>query len=373
MSFLTKQSILLLLSCVTIIHSQKLLAEPFESLVPVYSKGDNLSDALIKPSIVFAEVRDLKEIKNMPAVLTQDDLGDCGAASLSTIVQKHACDKWPNKIPDCNKNLPQQFRISSFGMMVYTNKDPAIDETFQPNKYVTRNMYNIIEKFAKDPIFILDSCKPFSNLINNFSLKGAVGLENRDKFFSYLRKLYESNKAATEANISDCPECLAEITKATGMNSNLFNLKKALTKDSYDKFMYSLFFDGCDFEDLADAIKPYGYPDDATKATPVDVKNKIVEGLRKNKPVLFPSLCLSTDKNNVCKDGHSIVISGFKKVCNGSLCKDVFKVQNSWGESWQKANNEGWVDADILVNNSIRSVSQSEKYVPSATVIWLEP
>ena len=346
---------------------------PLDVFIPIYCKGDDLSYATIKPTIIYEEVAGTKiEIANMPAYKTQDDLGDCGAFSLATIIQKHACNKLSNKIPDC-KNPPPQFNISSFGMMVYTNRNPTRSETFQPNKYVTRNMYKIILDISKDPIFILETCKPFSNLVTNFSLKGQKGLDERDKFMTYLQNLYNNKKVATEAEVGDCTEYLNGIVKATGMDAKYFNLKKALTEDNYETFLYTLFFGGCEYEDLADAFKPYGYPDDATKATPLDVKSEIIIGLRKNKPILFPSLCLSTDRNNKCEEGHSIVISGYKKFTDGRNNKDVFKVHNSWGESWQKANNDGWVDADIIVNNSIRLVSQSDTFVPSARVIWLDP
>jgi hypothetical protein len=66
------------------------------------------------------------------------------------------------------------------------------------------------------------------------------------------------------------------------------------------------------------------------------------------------------------------VISGYKKVCNGSDCKDIFKVHNSWGEEWQKLNNDGWLDADQIVNNTMKTPSRADKRLPSASVIWLE-
>ena len=53
----------------------------------------------------------------------QGDLGDCRAFSLATIMQKHTCDKWKDKIFD-RKNPHSQYTISSFGMMVYTNQNP---------------------------------------------------------------------------------------------------------------------------------------------------------------------------------------------------------------------------------------------------------
>ena len=308
----------------------------------------------------------------MPAYKTQDDLGDCRAFSLATIMQKYSCDKWKDKIPDC-KNPPTRFNISSFGVIVYTNRDLIKDETFQPLQKEARHMYIIIEEIAKYPTFILESCKPFSNMVPKFSLKGQKGLDDRDRLFVYLKNLYNSKKAPTEADVVDCSEYLEEIAQFTGMDTSSFNLKKALTEMNYDKFLYMLFFDGCDFKSFAGGFDPYGYPNDATRATPLDLKNKIIEGLQKNKPVLFPKVAMTVDENNACTSGHSIVISGYKKVYNGRVYKDLFKVHNSWGESWQKSNNDGWVDAEILVSHTRRSISQSDPYVTSASVIWLEP
>lgn len=84
-------------------------------------------------------------------------------------------------------------------------------------------------------------------------------------------------------------------------------------------------------------------------------------------------LCITVDRNNECTLGNSLVICGYKKVFNGRVYKDVFKVHNSFGKSWQKIHNDGWIDADAIVNNTSRVKFQSDLYVPSASVIWLEP
>ena len=345
--------------------------DPFR---PIYCKGNDLSYATIKPTIIYEEVAGTKiEIPNMPAYKSQDSLGACRAFSLATIMQKHTCDKWSDKIPDC-KNPPPQFHISSFGMQIYTNKDVVRNKTFQPYQKVARSMYDIIVDISKYPTFIIDSCKPFSNMINKFDHNTEKQIKETEKFFTYLQNLYNSKKAATATDVADCTECIIEITKATGISGGLFNLKKALTKETYDKFLYTLFFDGCDFKSFADGFEAYGYPGDAVNATPLEIKNEIIKGLRKNKPVLFPKLCLTTDDNNLFNDIHSIVISGYKKVIKDSNFKEVFKVHNSWGESWQKIHNDGWVDADVVVNNTCRkSQLQSDPYVSTASVLWLEP
>lgn len=343
--------------------------------VPIWCEGDDYSHAITKPTIFYKEVVGTKiEIPNMPAYETQDDLGECRAFSVRTIMQKYTCDKWKSDIPDC-ANPPADLNISSFGMLIYTNRSSEQEKTFQPLQEKIRSMHSILMDISKNPSFILSSCKPFSNMVNNFSLKGKQGLDNRDKFFDYLKQMYKDKKSLTEANVADCPECLREITNNTGINKDLINLKKALSQDSYDKFLYTLFFDGCKLEGFADGFRPNSYPYDKTNASPVDIKNKIVEGLKKGKPVLFPSLCMVVDANNVCSEGHSIVVSGFKKVCDDkNNCKDVFKVHNSWGASWQKTNNDGWVDADLLVGSTIRDPNQAaSSRIISGAVTWLEP
>ncbi len=54
-------------------------------------------------------------------------------------------------------------------------------------------------------------------------------------------------------------------------------------------------------------------------------------------------------------------------------CKEVFKLHNSWGVEWQKKNNDGWVDADTLVQNTAKVNSGSGYRIGSSSVIWLDP
>lgn len=339
--------------------------------VPIWCEGDDYSHAITKPTIFYKEVVETKiEILNMPAYETQDDLGECRAFSVRTIMQKYTCDEWKSDIPDC-ANPPADLSISSFGMLIYTNNNFYKEEAFQPLQEKIRSMHDILMDISKNPSFILSSCKPPSNLVNNFSLKGKEGLENRDKFFDYLKKIYK-DKNSIDLNIGNC---LNAIEQVTGIKKELINLKKAFIQDSFDKFLYTLFFDGCKLEGFADGFRPNSYPNDKTNATLSDVKNRIIEGLKKGKPVLLPSLCMVADSSNKCTEGHSVVVSGYKKVYkNKNELKNLFKVHNSWGINWQKSNNNGWVDADVLVNSTMREPTQSNaSRIISGAVTWLEP
>ncbi|MBD8081304.1 hypothetical protein [Chryseobacterium caseinilyticum] len=154
-------------------------------------------------------------------------------------------------------------------------------------------------------------------------------------------------------------------------------MKKALSKDSYDKFLYSLFFDGCSMENFPSGFSAVAFPLDQPNINPANVKEQVIKGLKQGRPVLFPYLCISGNTGDKCNEGHSLVISGYKKVCESDKntnCKDVFKLHNSWGAEWQKVNNDGWVDADALTKNTIKTKSESGNFkITPGSVIWLTP
>lgn len=72
--------------------------------------------------------------------------------------------------------------------------------------------------------------------------------------------------------------------------------------------------------------------------------------VKSNIPVAI-DLCLDQKANaSQCKSGHSLVASGYRKVCSptSSNCKEYVRVQNFWGADWQNQNSDGWVDAKVL-------------------------
>ena len=98
------------------------------------------------------------------------------------------------------------------------------------------------------------------------------------------------------------------------------------------------------------------------------IQKKVVRVTRVSGPVLGIGLCLQPEftakTRKQCEPyGHSVVISGYRKVCHGQHCKDSLKVINSWGEDWQVSNDNGWLDANNLLDRSL--------YTPQA-IAWLE-
>jgi len=341
-------------------------------MIPVYCEGDDLTYANPKPTKLWKTVPGSEIIiPNMPAYKTQDTIGECRAFSLRTLLQKYTCDEWPKDAPDC-KNPPEDLDISSFGMMMYTHTTKDTNKTFAPDAEERNMMYDIINNIMNSgDELILDSCKPFDRMVNSFSVDGHPNIALKEKFFAKLKKMYDTGRSNTEAAIADCPECLNEMNQQAGLNANLSNLKAALSKDSYDKFLFDLFFKDCKLASFPPGLTQAVYPTDEIKATPLMIKSRIIEGLKKGKPVLTPRVCVIPKSPSDCTDGgHSMVVSGYKQVCDATKkCKDLFRIHNSWGADWQQHNNDGWLDADLYTQNFIIEKNR----ISSGSVIWLEP
>ena len=352
--------------------------------VPIQSKAADSKGPFVAPTCdsksSSAKVSEIKEIQNMPPIKTQDTMGECRAFSLATVIQKAICDNTKPKDPnqktiECNPPPPER-EISYFGMMIYTNSILANAKTLQPNQKEQIRMDSIIAKvmLAGDG-YVLESCKPFDKLVNNFSFYNNRGDKKAEAFLKYTQELYAKKSKTEAAAVEDCPECLKQLSNMTGLDENVINLKQALSKKSYDEFLYTLFFADCKLKEVSRGFRQVKFPQDTSKVSNEDLKNRIKQGLDASHPVLFPYLCMEFEADGKnCKSGHSVVISGFKKVCCDGKCTDVFKVHNSWGQEWQDRNNDGWVSADNLVSQIIKETDPKtkEQLVTGGSVIWLE-
>jgi hypothetical protein len=259
----------------TINRNQELYFEYSNPFKIVPTKGDDLSGFDPYPTVIYEEVPGSKiEIPNMPAIKTQDDLGECRAFSMTTLLQKFYCDNSTPVIEDC-KNPSKLKNISSFGMMSYTNSQVSNTASYEYLQTDQDSVYNILNRIQKNNNgMILDYCKPFDKFINNLN-SNTNSQKKRDDFFTYLQSMYNSKQVKTEAEVSECPECLSRITAETGISADLIDLKNALSKKSYNEFLYSLFFKGCNHMPFRPGFKISAYPDDSVIAKPADLKNKI--------------------------------------------------------------------------------------------------
>jgi len=256
--------------------------------------------------------------------------------------------------------------------MAYTNQIPNQANTFRINQGVEKEMYEIINEISNSGNrLILEGCKPFENVSKEFN--GRLGSVKKDEFLNYLQSIFNSLKNLDVTKIKDCTNETLKLNSFVNLNFNQINLRKALTKDNFEQFLYTLFFNDCKMENFPSGFSSMAFPIDSLDVNSTDIKNKIIFGLKSGKPILFSGLCISENKEKDCKKSHSFVISGYKKVKDGNLIKDVFKVHNSYGTEWQKIKNNGWCDADIICQNSSLVQKDDGNYrIGSACVIWLD-
>ena len=224
--------------------------------IPIYCKGEDLSYAKVKPTIIYEEVAGTKiEIPNMPAYKTQDDIGDCRAFSLAAILQQYVNTKWKSDIPD-PKNPPADSAISHFGLLVYTNQVPDIDNSFEPNQKDARSMRDIIDSLSENGNrLILENCNHFENLVKSFSSTGQKGLDKKDEFFNYLKSIFERLKNKDENNVQIFSEEIKKLNGYVNLEFNQITLKKALTKNSFNEFLHTLIFSECKKENFPSGFR----------------------------------------------------------------------------------------------------------------------
>ncbi len=132
-----------------------------------------------------------------------------------------------------------------------------------------------------------------------------------------------------------------------GIPSNQISLIKALKEDDYNKFLKTLFF-SCNNGRYKFPNYLHFSQSNISTLSKTEQKQRIIDILFEGKPIIFRHFALPNSKGR-----HDAVICGYKKVIDPETkqFKDVFKIQNSWGELWQYANLDGWFDADVIIQS----------------------
>lgn len=210
---------------------------------------------------------------------------------------------------------------------------------------------------------------------------GKNGRQTREEMQKTLQRLdgvyQEQRKAFLEAEIALAPGCEACLQKVIdemntilprplSVESNSKALERALRKESFGEFLYELVFRQCG--DITMPISGvHAFPMPGKEANRSELKSKMIEVIKMGYPVSYGAICVERSAPDGCGQ-HNIVVSGYKKMCDpASRCdKEAFKVHNSWGSEWQaEFTNDGWVDADTLINAYFRDA------VGNGSIFWL--
>lgn len=345
-------------------------------------------------------------IPDMPRVRDQKQFNICFGMAPSVLAQKHICRI--NGLKDCSY-LPAELEISPLSTMSWFQKNTEIC-TVRNGKYFVDGYAKEVDP-AECGDHALPDSEEFSYANVRFSGNGFLTLKNAAQLFSFhneacfnsdwffkkfgasaesalafinsMKSLYFSNRNQEMS----CEWCvLSQARKRMGTTRlEIPTLKEALQKPNFHEFMYKLIFRDCERINYSNAPAFKQFPDipeqlivsprDAisislganlkddvffmrdqhmVKIEPLTraaVLEKSQEVLNRGYPLMLDNLCVKRETNQRCDITHSIVITGYREACNGSVCRKFLKLQNSWGEKWQVSFDGGWVDAASLLAN----------------------
>ncbi len=301
-------------------------------------------------------------VKNMPRVRSQDSFNTCYGCSSATIAQKYICDNHPSYVGKNCSALTPDMEISQLDLISksLTNRDgqskgmPSNHTNIRIKDEDRKKTSGVHSLLNAQPKFSFNSelCFPFDQLVEKY---GDKSIDLTDKLLKRLEDYYISKR--TEAD-STCTECLQDIDHGLNAAVTQDQFNTALKKNSFGEFLYSLIFNKqCEKKiNLPEGPNVGLFPKINEPSQKSDLLAKLKEAIgttSSNRPVLLGNVCLYLDKKSNQCFTHSVVISGYKTMCNDkkTKCKSFVKVHNCWGNDWQAANADGWVDAENLMNN----------------------
>lgn len=364
---------IILWSCLTYSNNQVMSIGPF------------LVDLKIKETIPDKE----EKVDNLPKFFSSGIFPLCSPTSATYLLQKYACDHDEDLKKEKCENLDDQKIFSPLSLMSFYRPE-SLNDKVSSLSYSTLPLNKKNSEFelgtgptalqnAKSNGFILypNSCLPFDQFVNKTSLLFQSGKNSQIDYFNNLEKLFQKakNKYTSEGEL--CIACLNESDEDYRNIANIFpeiqdklffsKFKQAITKETFEKFLYTIFFSKCKkLDGLIPPPKINLYPEkDLEKIDSYQLKNKIFENINSSKITMLSHLCIKKMKAEdlpKCQDEHAVVITGYRNYnLNGTL-KTYFQIKQTLGTEFEKQ--YGWVDADELLSN----ISEPNK---QGTLIWL--
>ncbi|MEA9358304.1 hypothetical protein SHI21_18860 [Bacteriovorax sp. PP10] len=286
------------------------------------------------------------EILESTPIKTQDGIGICYGFTSTSLLETYRCREMSL---DCSK--PEE-ALSTFDVTSYFRpKDKNVLDEGGHSSEVLKHLKE------QGGVVAREQCMPFSSIIQQ---EGSVNVREK-KGMNFLTGKWNEYKGIKNKKPNDCITCMVnDIRKAL---SNLGTSNEELadafkTAGSLEEFLYlAVLPKECLQESKTAKIPEYevnSFPTALKDANPKTLQKKI-ESLLLSKIPLEIGICADSAYTKNCKggEGHSIALYGIKESCSATECKTVVKVKNSYGESWQKKTNDGWVDLEELVKSSL--------------------
>lgn len=297
------------------------------------------------PERDYAERGEVILVSHVSPIKSQDGIGLCYGFSATSLLENYRCRELN---VDCND--PNEF-LSTLDVTSYYGRERLVE-----GGSTTRILMNL-EKGKK---IAREECVQFSALVHQVAITQNTFYRDERQGWNFLTKKWNEYKGYKGEKRNDCVSCLADSIKSTLVNiqTPADQLKNAFTEaHSLEEFLYKALLPAQCMNDAKMAVVPPFvtkiYPGYSDKITDEMLKAKIETVLKNNLP-LEMGICTSTVRPCPENSGHSIAVVGLKEVCSSSTgdCKKLVKVKNSYGNSWQAQNNDGWLDLDTLVEAS---------------------
>lgn len=332
------------------------------------------------------------KITNMPKVRSQDSFGICYAFAASVLYDEANCVR--NQVADCSA-VSDENRVSAVDMARFSvnlsggqdARDKYNYEELREGGSAALALYNSlgVQHNASE------SCAPFDHLVAN-----ADSPNQAQKIELAMWKRFQDIYEAVQNKSKECGSCGLEYATAKSQElKDQFNLKtsnqeilQAFAQETFGKFLDRLLVpEECwEFKKGLSLLGGWGvqtYPKPGQKSDYNQMLAMIKKNLANKRPMAF-AFCtqepLGVKNMKACNEarngsgsitgfGHEVVIKGYRRVCKVDAgkttrdCYDAVQVQNSWGQSWQNQNDDGWVDAKELLDRS---------FYETQTLTWLE-
>ena len=343
------------------------------------------------------------EVSNMPRARNQGPLGICYAISSRAIVQRMYCQRQKPSL-DCKKLLKKQelsplamvaWGISSDNSMVSDSSNHSNLTLFKGGGGLNALGQAVDSNRAIGFYGSAESCYPYDQFVSKYGgdlkvikansgdleriySKNIVGTMDDSvavkTIFGELEKFYNKYRAIAATGATYCEDCaMSEFDMnfqgKLFLSPTIETLSKAFkNSDTFPKFLYRIFLRECHdrikiidpapiFESIPEKLIEGGF-----NKSPVSyskLMNKIKELLKEDLPLVAEGMC-GAFKDGKCLGEHSLVVYGYKKVCKSDGCRELLKVQNTYGEEWQKKHDDGWIDAKkLLTSDSTRSTDDT--------------
>lgn len=357
------------------------------SFIPMSApaQGNPMPAFTVYPGFTQIRLSSVIEIGNMPAVLDQGVLGTCFGCAAATIAQKFICDEASGNslAPLPCKNLPPEKRVSLLGMIAWsdTNSDRVegavkYEEPGYPSNHRNLKLYVDRTDFSSGSNALMnsslsfslkpESCYPMSVLIDKYGSSTSGG-KRFEQVYLEVREKWSKARSGT-ANDAQNLRMEIPIKLALSVSEPLF--LEAMGKKTFGEFFYHLAFGEC--KSFRARPTPKFHQNEVKITAKAELFPLISSVLASKRPLQLNTVCLRPiAEGRKCESWHTIVISGVRTVCSvgpgSSDCRPELKVHNCWGEKWQRENNDGWVDAAMLIEH----VNYGQSYFERGEVSWL--